>query len=98
MGIHPNLMIANLLAGQRGCRELLSRSLAEMRHSRWIMKTTDELVRELADREAIRDLPARYCDCLWRQDLDGPVDLFTDDARFVVKGLELEAVSHGRAD
>ena len=30
------------------------------------MKTTDELVRELADREAIRDLPIRYCDCLCR--------------------------------
>jgi len=28
------------------------------------MKTTDELVRELADREALRDLAIRYMDLL----------------------------------
>ena len=61
------------------------------------MKTTDELVLELADREAIRDLPVRYCDCLWRKDVDGLLGLFTDDATFVVKGIEVEAVSRGRA-
>jgi len=44
------------------------------------MKTTDELVRELADGEAIRDLPVRYCDCLWRKDVDGLLGRFTDDA------------------
>jgi SnoaL-like domain len=62
------------------------------------MKTTDELVRELADREAIRDLPVRYCDCLWRKDVDGLLGLFTNDASFVMKGLEVEAVSRGRAE
>ena len=61
------------------------------------MKTTDELVRELVDREAIRDLPVRYCDCLWRKDVDGLLDLFTGDATFVMKGIEVEAVSHGHA-
>jgi ketosteroid isomerase-like protein len=61
------------------------------------MKTADELMSELADREAIRELPARYCDCLWRKDLEGLMDLFTQDATFVVKGLEIEAVSHGRS-
>src|SRR5271168_2907523 len=61
------------------------------------MKTTDELVRELVDREAIRDLPIRYCDCLWRKDVDGLLDLFTGDATFVMKGIEVEAVSTGRA-
>jgi uncharacterized protein (TIGR02246 family) len=61
------------------------------------MKTTDELVLELADREAIRDLPVRYCDCLWRKDVDGLLGLFTDDATFVVKGIEVEDVSRGRA-
>lgn len=61
------------------------------------MKTTDELVRELLDREAIRDLPVRYCDCLWRKDVDGLLGLFTDDATFVMKGIEVEAVSRGRA-
>jgi uncharacterized protein (TIGR02246 family) len=61
------------------------------------METTDELVREVAAREAIRDLSARYCDCIWRNDLDGLVSLFTEDGTFVVEGLEVEAISHGRA-
>lgn len=60
------------------------------------MKTTDELVREIADREAIRDLAVRYCDCLWRKDVDGLVSIFTDSATYVMKGVEVEAVSHGR--
>jgi hypothetical protein len=61
------------------------------------MKTTDELVREVAAREAIRDLSARYSDCVWRKDLDGLVSLFTEDGTFVVEGLEVEAISRGRA-
>jgi uncharacterized protein (TIGR02246 family) len=61
------------------------------------MKTTDELVREVAAREEIRDLSARYCDCIWRNDLDGLVSLFTEDGTFVVEGLEVEAISRGRA-
>lgn len=52
------------------------------------MKTTDELVRELADREAIRDLPIRYCDCISRNDLEGVVSLFIEDGSFVVKNPE----------
>jgi hypothetical protein len=62
------------------------------------MKTTNELVHELADREAIRDLPVRYCHCLWKKDIDALLDLFTQDATFVVKGIEVEAVSRGRAE
>jgi SnoaL-like domain len=54
------------------------------------MKTTDELVRELADREAIRDLPIRYCDCISRNGLEGVVSLFTEDGSFVVKTSENE--------
>ena len=61
------------------------------------METTGELVREVAAREAIRDLSARYCDCIWRNDLDGLVSLFTEDGAFVVEGLEVEAISRGRA-
>jgi ketosteroid isomerase-like protein len=61
------------------------------------MKTTDELVRELADRAAIRELSDRYCDCVWRKDFDGLVDLFTDDGTFIVEGVEREAISHGRS-
>ena len=62
------------------------------------MKTTDELVRELADREAIRDLPIRYNDCLWRNDLAGVVSLFTEDGAFFAKDPENEVVSRGRAE
>jgi hypothetical protein len=52
------------------------------------MKTTDELVIELADREAIRDLPVRYCDCVWQNDLKTMVELFAEDGIFVIKGRE----------
>ena len=61
------------------------------------MKPTEELVRELVDREAIRDLSNRYCDCLYRHDLDGLVTLFTQDASFVVKDAEAEVATRGRA-
>ena len=62
------------------------------------MKTTDELVRELADREAIRDLAIRYCDCLCREDVEGFVSLFTEDGTFIAKDAENEVVSRGRAE
>jgi len=61
------------------------------------METTDDLMREIAAREAIRDLSAQYCDCIWRKDVDGLVSLFTEDGTFRVEGLEVEASSHGRA-
>ena len=61
------------------------------------MGTTDDLVREIAAREAIRDLSARYCDCIWRKDVDGLVSLFTDEGTFRVEGLEVEASSRGHA-
>ena len=62
------------------------------------MKTTDELVRELADREAIRVLPILYCDCLCRKDLESLVNLFTEDATFAVEAHDREVVSRGRAE
>ncbi len=62
------------------------------------MKTTDQLVRELADREAIRDLPIRYCDCICRDDLEGLINLFTEDASFIVKNPENEVVTRGRGE
>ncbi len=34
----------------------------------------EELLTELADREAIRDLPVRYCDCVWQNALDTMLD------------------------
>jgi hypothetical protein len=59
------------------------------------MKTTEQLVREIADRQEIYDLAHRYCDCLWRKDLDGLVKLFTDEGVFKAEGVETEAVVQG---
>jgi hypothetical protein len=61
------------------------------------MEASNDLVREIAAREAIRDLSARYCDCIWRKDLDRLISLFTEDGTFRVEGLEVEASSHGHA-
>src|SRR5512138_2579895 len=40
---------------------------------------TERIVRELADREAIRELVGRYAECVWRKDAAGAGELFTDD-------------------
>jgi hypothetical protein len=61
------------------------------------MKNADQTLTELQDREAIRDLPVRYCDCVWRGDIDGIVQLFSEDGTFVAKGREREATTAGRA-
>jgi len=42
-------------------------------------KTNEALLQEVIDREAIRNLPLSYCHCVWQQDLDGYVNLFTAD-------------------
>ena len=42
-------------------------------------KTTEQLVEELADREAIRDLPKRYCHYVWTNDVEGMMSIFTAD-------------------
>lgn len=60
------------------------------------MKTVEETITELCDREAIRDLPTRYCDCVWRGDVAGIVDLFADDGSFTIKGQDREVTSQGR--
>jgi ketosteroid isomerase-like protein len=61
------------------------------------IRPTEELVRELLDREAIRDLSNRYTDFLYRHDLDALVTLFTRDGTFVVKDYQSEVVNRGRA-
>ncbi len=45
------------------------------------MATTDteKIVRELVDKEAIRDLACRYAHCVWRKDVAGAVALFAED-------------------
>ncbi|MBX7160303.1 MAG: nuclear transport factor 2 family protein [Acidimicrobiia bacterium] len=55
----------------------------------------EALVRELLDREEIRDLASRYVDCVWRRDVEGVVDLFADDA--TLETDEFPPVT-GRAD
>jgi SnoaL-like protein len=62
------------------------------------MKNAEQILSELQDREAIRDLPVRYCDCVWRGDIDGIVELFSEDAAFIVQGHKREATTRGRAE
>ena len=42
-------------------------------------RNIEAAVRELVDREAIRDLACRYAHCVWQKDVAGAVGLFTDD-------------------
>jgi hypothetical protein len=59
-------------------------------------KDIETIVAELADREAIRELPIKYCDCVWRGDTTGIVDLFASDGSFITKGRKREHVASGR--
>jgi len=61
-------------------------------------KTTEQIVTELADRDAIRELPQRYCDCVWRGDVDGIVSLFADDGVFTIIGNNRETTNKGRVE
>ena len=45
-------------------------------------KSLEITVQELVDREAIRDLPQRYCHYVWKQDVPAVVSLFTQDGEF----------------
>ncbi len=47
----------------------------------------EALVRDLADREAIRALPMRYCDCVWRRDAEGLAALFTEECTLDLSSL-----------
>ena len=40
---------------------------------------TEAAVRELLDREAIRDLARRYAHCVWQKDAAGAIALFAED-------------------
>ena len=59
-------------------------------------KTLESVVQELADREAIRALPQRYCDGVWRGDAAAVVDLFADDGSFTVIGGGRDRSVRGR--
>lgn len=59
-------------------------------------KSIEQLAGELADREGIRELPLKYCDCVWRNDMTGIVDLFASDGEFITKGFKREHRASGR--
>jgi len=59
-------------------------------------KSIEQILSELADRDAIRELPIRYCDCVWRNDVAGIVDLFAGDGAFITKGRKREHRAEGR--
>jgi hypothetical protein len=61
-------------------------------------KSLETIVNELADREAIRALPQRYCDSVWRGDVAGVVDLFAEDGSFTVSGGGRDRAAHGRSE
>ena len=50
-------------------------------------KTRDQLIDELLDREAIKELPARYCDYIWSKNVEGILSLFTEDGVFAMEGV-----------
>ena len=59
-------------------------------------KSIEQVAGELADREGIRELPLKYCDCVWRNDMTGIVDLFANDGEFITKGFKREHRAIGR--
>jgi SnoaL-like domain len=61
-------------------------------------KTLESIINELADREAIRALPQRYCDCVWRNDAPGVVALFAEDGSFTVTGGGRDRRVSGRSE
>lgn len=61
-------------------------------------KSVEQTLTELADREGIRELPQRYCDCVWRNDPEGVSKLFADDGSFTVVAANNENTTSGRAN
>ncbi len=50
---------------------------------------TESLLRELADRESIRDLACLYAHHVWQQDVEGIAGLFTEDGEMDTPELPL---------
>jgi len=61
-------------------------------------KSVEQMAADLADRDAIRELPQRYCDCVWRGDVEGIVSLFNDDGEFTIIGNKRENKTIGRTN
>jgi len=60
-------------------------------------KNPETLIQEVIDREAIHNLPLQYCHCVWQKDLDGYVNLFTEDGSFLTNDPQLPG-AQGRAE
>ena len=55
-------------------------------------------VQALLAREAIRDLPLRYCDCVWRDDSAGIAALFAANGQFIAHTAAGETRVSGRSE
>ena len=61
-------------------------------------KSVETLIQEMLDREAIRDLPVRYCHYVWKNDVEGIVNLFTEDGAISVPNDPSLPGAQGRAN
>lgn len=61
------------------------------------MSRLEQNLAGLLAREAIRDLPNRYCDCVWREDSAGIAALFALDANFTAISAQGETTISGRS-
>jgi ketosteroid isomerase-like protein len=61
-------------------------------------KATEQLVQELLDREAIRDLPRRYCHYVWTNDVEAMLGIFTADGVLSTRGGGAEAAQEIRGE
>lgn len=60
-------------------------------------KSLEAALQEVVDREEIRTLPVRYCHTVWQKDLDGYVNLFTEDGAISTSDNSLPS-TQGRAN
>ncbi len=60
-----------------------------------MMTDRDDKLEALLDREAIRDLPTRYCDCVWQDDLDSLLKLFAKDGEFIIDNRGTRTAAQG---
>ena len=60
------------------------------------MSEQEDQIQGLLDREAIRDLPKRYCDRVWHNDAKGLSELFAADGVFIAVTTDKEIEIKGR--
>lgn len=62
------------------------------------MSELEKQLTALLDREAIRDLPKRYCDFVWHNDVAGVSGLFMPDGRFsvILEDRRIDVLGRGK--